>query len=131
MPVRRTLMPVVDPVAIQEAKLEVQGTIEHLIALGDLSYSIVPSDALFLTPSTMPVSVPKSFVDCFTMTASRSARSWLATAIGIGLYKDVDGFFWLDAAAAPDPGACCSALRYSSWSCLGSRHSVNSRQFGT
>ena len=46
MPVRRTLMPVVDPVAIQEAKLEVQGTIEHMIALGSLMYSIVPSDAL-------------------------------------------------------------------------------------
>ena len=45
MPVRRTLMPVVEPVAIQEAKLEVQGTIQHLIALGDLSYSIVPSNA--------------------------------------------------------------------------------------
>ena len=40
MPVRRTLMPVVEPVAIQEAKLEVQGTIEHLIALGDLSYAL-------------------------------------------------------------------------------------------
>ena len=46
MPVRRTLMPVVEPVAIQEAKLEVQGTIERMIALGSLMYSIVPSDAL-------------------------------------------------------------------------------------
>ena len=46
MPVRRTLMPVVEAVAIQEAKLEVQGSIEHSIALGSYQNWVVPSDAL-------------------------------------------------------------------------------------
>ena len=46
MPVRRTLMPVVEAVAIQEAKLEVQRSIEHSIALGSYQNWVVPSDAL-------------------------------------------------------------------------------------
>ena len=46
MPVRRTLMPVVEAVAIQEAKLEVQGSIEHSIALGSYQNWVVLSDAI-------------------------------------------------------------------------------------
>ena len=46
MPVRRTLMPVVEAVAIQDAKLEVQRSIEHSIALGSYQNWVVPSDAL-------------------------------------------------------------------------------------
>ena len=39
-------MPVVEPAAIQEAKDNVQVSIENFIALGSLLYSVVQSDEL-------------------------------------------------------------------------------------